>query len=180
MANKRRYVRKAGSKGRFKNNELDSPAAKELFAKGYYKQNQKRIDSAINKYRSRNNIDPTVSNEKIFTDSIKYSGRNFGSKKLAKEAIDRKIYELNGGDLDLYDAKHGGRNREDYGFKDLRKLNGRLDGQFHDYKYSGADFDVEGYYRIAGSDIVIAKIIDRSSGSPYSVWEYMKGTDIGL
>ena len=49
MANKRRYVRKAGAKGRFKNNELDSPAAKEAFAKGFYKQNQKRIDSAINK-----------------------------------------------------------------------------------------------------------------------------------
>lgn len=180
MANKRRYVRKAGSKGRFKNNELDNPAAKELFAKGYYKQNQKRIDSAINKYRARNNIDPTVSNEKIFTDSIKYSARNFGSKKLAKEAIERKIYEFGGGDLDLYDAKHGGRNREDYGFKDLRKLNGRLDGQFHDYKYSGVDFDVEGYYKITGSDIVIAKIIDKSSGSPYTVWEYMNGLDIGL
>ena len=180
MANKRRYVRKAGSKGRFKNNELDSPAAKEAFAKSYYNQHQKRIDSAINKYRSRNNIDPTVSNEKIFTDSIKYSGRNFGSKKLAKEAIDRKIYEFSGGDLDLYDAKHGGRNREDYGFSDLRKLNGKLDGQFHDYKYTGADFDVEGYYRITGSDIIIAKIIDKSSGSPYGVWEYMNGLDIGV
>ena len=180
MANKRRYVRKAGSKGRFKNNELDSPAAKELFAKSYYNQHKKRVDSAINKYRSRNNIDPTVSNEKIFTDSIKYSGRNFGSKKLAKEAIERKIYEFNGGDLDLYDAKHGGRNRENFGFKDLRKLNNRLDGQFHDYKYSGADFDVEGYYKIAGSDTIIAKIIDKSSGSPYSVWEDMKGSDIGL
>ena len=180
MANKRRYVRKAGAKGRFKNNELDSPAAKEAFAKGFYKQNQKRIDSAINKYRAANNIDPTVSNEKIFTDSIKYSGRNFGSKKLAKEAIDRKICELNGGDLDLYDAKHGGRNREDYGFSDLRKLNGKLDGQFHDYKYTGADFDVEGYYRITGSDIIIAKIIDRSSGSQYSVWQYMNGLDIGV
>ena len=180
MANKRRYVRKAGSKGRFKNNELDSPAAKEEFAKKYYGQHQKRIDSAINKYRSRNNIDPTVSNEKIFTDSIKYSGRNFGSKKLAKEAIDRKIYEFSGGDLDLYDAKHGGRNREDYGFSDLRKLNGKLDGQFHDYKYTGADFDVEGYYRITGSDIIIAKIIDKSSGSPYGVWEYMNGLDIGV
>lgn len=180
MANKRRYVRKAGSKGRFKNNELDSPAAKEAFAKNYYKQNQKRIDSAINKYRAANNIDPTISNEKIFTDSIKYSGRNFGSKKLAKKAIERKIYEFGGGDLDLYDAKHGGRNSEDYGFKDLRKLNGRLDGQFHDYKYSGADFDVEGYYRIAGSDIIIAKIIDRTDGSPYTVWQYMNGLDIGL
>ena len=175
MANKRRYVRKAGSKGRFKNNELDSPAAK-----SYYSQHQKRVDSAINKYRSKNNIDPTVSNEKIFTDSIKYSGRNFGSKKLAKEAIDRKIYELGGGDLDLYDAKHGGRNREDYGFSDLRKLNGKLDGQFHDYKYTGADFDVEGYYKITGSDIIIAKIIDKSSGSPYGVWEYMNGLDIGV
>ena len=180
MANKRRYVRKAGSKGRFKNNELDSPAAKEEFAKSYYNQHQKRVDSAINKYRSRNNIDPTVSNEKIFTDSIKYSGRNFGSKKLAKEAIDRKIYEFSGGDLDLYDAKHGGRNREDYGFSDLRKLNGKLDGQFHDYKYTGTDFDVEGYYRITGSDIIIAKIIDKSSGSPYGVWEYMNGLDIGV
>ena len=180
MANKRRYVRKTGAKGRFKNNELDSPAAKELFAKSYYNKHKKRVDSAINKYRSRNNIDPNVSNEKIFTDSIKYSGRNFGSKKLAKEAIDRKIYELGGGDLDLYDAKHGGRNREDYGFSDLRKLNGKLDGQFHDYKYTGADFDVEGYYRITGSDIIIAKIIDRSSGSPYGVWEYMNGLDIGV
>ena len=180
MANKKRYVRKAGSKGRFKNNELDSPAAKEAFAKSYYNQHQKRVDSAINKYRSRNNIDPTVSNEKIFTDSIKYSGRNFGSKKLAKEAIDRKIYEFSGGDLDLYDAKHGGRSREDYGFNDLRKLNGKLDGQFHDYKYTGADFEVEGYYRITGSDIIIAKIIDKSSGSPYGVWEYMNGLDIGV
>lgn len=180
MANKRRYVRKAGSKGRFKNNELDSPAAKEEFAKKYYKQNQKRIDSAINKYRDRNNIDPTVSNEKIFTDSIKYSGRNFGSKKLAKEAIDRKLYEFGGGDLDVYDAKHGGRNREDFGFSDLRKLNGKLDGQFHDYKYTGVDFDVEGYYKITGSDIIIAKIIDKSSGSPYGVWEYMNGLDIGV
>ena len=180
MANKRRYVRKAGSKGRFKNNELDSPAAKEAFAKKYYKQHQKRVDSAINKYRAANNIDPTISNEKIFTDSVKYTGRNFGSKKLAKAAIDRKIYELNGGDLELYDAKHGGRDREKYGFKDLRKLNNRLDGQYHDYKYTGADFDVEGYYKIAGSDIIIAKIIDRSSGSPYSVWQYMNGMDIGL
>ena len=180
MANKRRYVRKAGAKGRFKNNELDSPAAKEDFARKYYKQNQKRIDSAINKYRAANNIDPTVSNEKIFTDSIKYSARNFGSKKLAKEAIERKIYEFGGGDLDLYDAKHGGRNREDYGFKDLRKLNGKLDGKFYDYKYTSPDFDVEGYYRISGSDIIIAKIIDKSSGSPYGVWEYMNGLDIGV
>ena len=180
MANKRRYVRKAGAKGRFKNNELDSPAAKEDFARKYYKQNQKRVDSAINKYRAANNIDPTVSNEKIFTDSIKYSGRNFGSKKLAKEVIDRKIYEFGGGDLDLYDAKHGGRNREDYGFKDLRKLNGKLDGKFYDYKYTSANFDVEGYYKITGSDIIIAKIIDKSSGSPYGVWEYMNGLDIGV
>ena len=180
MANKRRYVRKAGAKGRFKNNELDSPAAKEAFAKGFYKQNQKRIDSAINKYRAANNIDPTVSNEKIFTDSIKYSGRNFGSKKLAKEAIERKIYEFGGGDLDLYDAKHGGRNREDFGFKDLRKLNGKLDGKFYDYKYTSTNFDVEGYYKITGSDIIIAKIIDKSSGSPYGVWEYMNGLDIGV
>jgi len=180
MSNKRRYVRKAGSKGRFKNNELDSPAAKELFAKSYYKQHQKRVDSAVNKYRAAKNIDPAISNEKIFADSIKYSGRNFGSKKLAKEGIDRKIYEFNGGDLDLYDAKHGGRNREDYGFKDLRKLNNRLEGQFHDYKYNGADFDVEGYYRISGSDIIIAKIIDRSDGSPYTVWQYMNGLDIGV
>ena len=60
MANKRRYVRKAGSKGRFKNDELDSPVAKEEYDKKYYKQNQKRIDSAINKYRAANNIDPTV------------------------------------------------------------------------------------------------------------------------
>ena len=180
MANKRRYVRKAGAKGRFKNNELDSPAAKEAFAKGYYKQNQKRIDSAINKYRAANNIDASVSNEKIFTDSVKYSARNYGSKKLAKEAIERKIYELGGGDLDLYDAKHGGRDREAFGFKDLRKLNGRLDGQYHDYKYTGLDFDVEGYYRITGSDIIIAKIIDSSSGSPYGVWEYMNGLDIGV
>ena len=180
MANKRRYVRKVGAKGRFKNNELDSPEVKELFAKSYYKQHKERVDSAINKYRSRKNIDPTVSNEKIFTDSIKYSARNFGSKKLAKEAIERKIYEFGGGDLDLYDAKHGGRNREDFGFKDLRKLNGKLDGKFYDYKFTGVDFDVEGYYEISGSDIVIAKIIDRSSGSPYSVWQYVNRLDIGL
>ena len=68
MANKRRYVRKAGSKGRFKNNELDSPVAKEAFARNYYDQHRKRIDSAINKYRAANNIDASVPNEKIFTD----------------------------------------------------------------------------------------------------------------
>lgn len=180
MANKRRYVRKVGAKGRFKANELDSPAAKELFAKNYYHQHRKRIDAAINRYRDRNNINGSVSNEKIFTDSMKYTGRNFGSKKAAKEAMQRKIYEFSGGDLDVYDAKHGGRNREDFGFSDLRKLNGRLDGQYHDYQYKGNDFEVEGYYKIAGSDVVIAKIIDMSSGSPYEVWEYMDSNDIGL
>ena len=180
MDNKKGYIVNTVAQGRFKKNKLDSPEAKEAFAKKYYNQHQERVDSAINKYRSKNNIDPNISNEKIFTDSIKYSGRNFGSKKLAKEAIDRKIYEFGGGDLDVYNAKHGGRNREDFGFKDLRKLNRRLDGQFHDYKYTGEDFDVEGYYKITGSDIIIAKIIDKSSGSPYGVWEYMNGLDIGV
>lgn len=180
MANKRRYVRKAGSKGRFKPNELDNPEAKEMFAKTYYQQHKKRVDAVINKYRDRQHIDSSISNEKIFADQLKYTGKNFGSKKTAKEAIQRKLYELGGGDLDVYDAKHGGRNREDFGFRDLRKLNGKLNGQYHDYQYKGSDFEVEGYYTIAGSDVVIAKIIDMSSGSPYEVWEYMDGKDIGL
>lgn len=180
MANKRRYVRKVGAKGQFKSNELDSPEAKKLFAEKYYNQHKKRVDAAINNYRKSHNIAPSVTNEKIFTDTIKYSARNFGSKKSAKDYIQKKLFELNGGDLAVYEAKHGARNREDYGFSDLRKLNGRLDGNYHDYKYSEPDFEVEGYYEIKGSDVVIAKIIDKSSGSPYEVWEFKNRDEIGL
>lgn len=176
----KRYVRKPNWKGRFKKIELNTPELKAEFASAYYKAHQKRVDAAINKYRQRTPIYGSVTNEKIFVD--RFNTRNFSSVKKAEEFANEKIYELGGGDLELYKAKHGARNR----FFDLRKINKKLDETYTDYSYDDpmGNYTVMGYYDIKGDvegeDIVLAHIIDTSDGSPYEVWEYMNKDEIGL
>lgn len=168
-------------RGTYKRATYKGPAEKELLAQNYYQKHKKKLDKAIDIYRQGRISDNTVSNEKIFTDLIKYGARDFGSAKQAKEYMERMTAYLEGGDEEWYDAKHG-YNKEIFG--DLRKLN-RHSPVYVDYDYSyfdsEASYTIEGYYETTNPNIVIARITqDNGDGSPFTYWEYRYKDEIGL
>lgn len=165
-------------KQHYKYASFTAPAEKEVFARAYYNKNKKRIDRIIDAYKKSNNINAT--NDKIFVDEMVWGGKNWGSARQAKEAIERKLVKLQGGDTNWYDAKHGA-NRGIFG--DLRKMN-RKKPVYVDYQFGDKDqegFTVDGYYETSDPDIVIANIsYYPSNDSPYEIWEYKYKDEIGL
>ena len=171
---------KARSKrsGRYKYGSINGNAEKEFYLKNYYKQHKATVDRAVEAYKKRKNIPNNVSNEKLSVDRLKY-GRDFGSTKHAKMAVERSLIQMRGEDADWYDAKHGS-NKKIYG--DLRKLN-KFKAKYTDYRYldTSGDWGIEGYYETNISNVVIAmKTVYPSEDSPYSYWEYMYKNEIGL
>ena len=169
---------RAKRSGRYKYGSIKGTVEKENFLKDYYKKHKKAVDKAVENYKKSKGITTTISNEKLFVDKLKY-GRDWGSTKQARMAVERTIVSLNGEDAEWYDAKHGS-NKQIFG--DLRKLN-KFKAKYTDYKFTDAsgDWGVEGYYETTNPDIVIAnKTVYPSKDSPYSYWEYMKKDEIGL
>ena len=86
---------------------------------------------------------------------------------------------MQGIDPRLNEIKREALNREEAGFKDLRKLNKRVSPQ--EIAYNGPD-NIVGYYDIKDSDYVIAHKLDYtfSSKSPTNIYEYITRVDAGL
>ena len=171
MANKRQN-RKTG---KFIRNIVKVDDAR-AYAADYYDKHQKNIDKLLNGKTKRNNKDVFID---LVDDLFDQNRSKYGSKKNLKEGIRGIIDELQGIDPRLNEIKRTAENREEAGFKDLRKLNKRVSNQ--EISYNGPD-NIVGYYDIKGSDYVIVHKLDYtfSSNSPTNVYEYTTRTNAGL
>ena len=171
MANKRQN-RKTG---KFIKNIVKVDDAR-AYAADYYDKHQKSIDKLLNGKTKRNNKDVFID---LVDDLFDQNRSKYGSKKNLKEGIRGIINELQGIDPRLNEIKRTAENREEAGFKDLRKLNKRVSHQ--EISYSGPN-NIIGYYDIKGSDYVIVHKLDYtfSSSSPTDVYEYTSRINAGL
>ena len=167
MANKRQN-RKTG---KFIRNVVRNEEAKE-YAADYYDKHQKSIDRLLNGRTTRNNKEVFID---LVDDLFQQNGVKYNSKKNLRSIID----ELKGIDPRLNEIKRTAENREEAGFKDLRKLNKRV--SYQEISYSGPD-NIVGYYDIKDSDYVIVHKLDYtySSKSPTNLYEYMTRINAGL
>ena len=171
MANKRQN-RKTG---KFIRNVVKVDDAR-AYAADYYDKHQKTIDKLLNGKTKRNNKDVFID---LVDDLFDQNRSKYGSKKTLNEGIKGIINELQGIDPRLNEIKRTAENREEAGFKDLRKLNKRVSPQ--EIYYVGPD-NIVGYYDIKGSDYVIVHKLDYtfSSSSPTNVYEYRTRINAGL
>ena len=171
MANKRQN-RKTG---KFIHNIVKVDDAR-AYAANYYDKHQKIIDKLLNGKTTRNNKDVFID---LVDDLYGQNRSKYTSKKTLNEGIIGIINELQGIDPRLNEIKRKAENREEAGFKDLRKLNKRVSPQ--EIYYIGPD-NIVGYYDIKNSDYVIVHKLDYtySSNSPTNVYEYMTRTNAGL
>ena len=171
MANKRQN-RKTG---KFIRNVVRNEEAKE-YAADYYDKHQKSIDRLLNGRTTRNNKEVFID---LVDDLFQQNGVKYNSKKNLNEGIKGIINELRGIDPRLNEIKREALNREEAGFKDLRKLNKRVSPQ--EIYYSGPD-NIVGYYDIKDSDYVIVHKLDYtySSKSPTNIYEYITRINAGL
>ena len=146
------------------------------YAANYYDKHQKIIDKLLNGKTTRNNKDVFID---LVDDLYGQNRSKYTSKKTLNEGIRSIIDELKGIDPRLNEIKRKAENREEAGFKDLRKLNKRVSPQ--EIYYIGPD-NIVGYYDIKNSDYVIVHKLDYtySSNSPTNVYEYMTRTNAGL
>ena len=171
MANKRQN-RKTG---KFIRNVVKVDDAR-AYAADYYDKHQNTIDKLLNGKTTRNNKDVFMD---LVDDLYGQNRSKYGSKKNLNEGIKGIIDELQGIDPRLNSIKRTAENREEAGFKDLRKLNKRVSPQEIDY--NGPD-GIIGYYDIKGSDYVIVHKLDYtfSSKSPTNIYEYETRVNAGL
>ena len=171
MANKRQN-RKTG---KFINNVVKVDDAR-AYAADYYDKHQKSIDKLLDGKTTRNNKDVFID---LVDDLFDQNRSKYNNKKNLNEGIKGIINELQGIDPRLNEIKRTAENREEAGFKDLRKLNKRVSPQ--EIYYIGPD-NIVGYYDIKNSDYVIVDKLDYtfSSNSPTNVYEYMTRTNAGL
>ena len=146
------------------------------YAADYYDKHQKIIDKLLNGKTTRNNKDVFID---LVDDLFDQNRSKYTSKKSLNEGIKGIINELQGIDPRLNEIKREALNREEAGFKDLRKLNKRISLQ--EISYSGPD-NIVGYYDIKDSDYVIVHKLDYtySSKSPTNIYEYITRIDAGL
>ena len=171
MANKRQN-RKTG---KFIRNVVKVEDAR-AYAADYYDKHQKTIDKLLNGKTTRNNKDVFID---LVDDLFDQNRSRYRSKKTLNEGIRGIINELQGIDPRLNEIKREALNREEAGFKDLRKLNKRV--SFQEISYSGPD-NIVGYYDIKDSDYVIVHKLDYtySSKSPTNIYEYITRINAGL
>ena len=171
MANKRQNIKT----GKFIRNVVKVDDAR-AYAADYYDKHQKTIDKLLDGKTKRNNKDVFID---LVDDLFDQNRSKYGSKKNLKEGIRGIINELQGIDPRLNEIKRTAENREEAGFKDLRKLNKRVSHQ--EISYSGPN-NIIGYYDIKGSDYVIVHKLDYtfSSSSPTDVYEYTTRINAGL
>ena len=171
MANKRQN-RKTG---KFIHNVVKVDDAR-AYAADYYNKHQNSIDKLLDGKTTRNNKDVFID---LVDDLFDQNRSKYTSKKSLNDGIRGIINELQGIDPRLNEIKKTALNREEAGFKDLRKLNKRVSLQ--EISWSGPD-NIIGYYDIKDSDYVIAHKLDYtfSSKSPTNVYEYITRIDAGL
>lgn len=171
MANKRQNIKT----GKFIRNVVKVDDAR-AYAADYYDKHKNTIDKLLNGKTKRNNKDVFID---LVDDLYGQNRSKYGSKKNLNEGIRGIINELQGIDPRLNEIKRTAENREEAGFKDLRKLNKRVSPQ--EIYYIGPD-NIVGYYDIKDSDYVIVHKLDYtfSSNSPTNVYEYMTRTNAGL
>ena len=174
MANARRTKKKQ----RFYYNSAKGPDEKKIVLENYYDKHQKSVNNAVEKYKQRKHIVTNKTNKQIFVDELKNTARDWGSARQAKEAIEKKLVEYRGGDIDWYEARHG-YGKEDFG--DLRKLN-KFKPTYVQYDFEiSYDRNVVGYYTLPISGMKIAKVRYTNNGrSPVEHWEYLYNNEIGL
>ena len=171
MANKRQNKKT----GRFIHNIVKVDDARD-YAADYYDKHQKSIDKLLDGKTTRNSKDVFID---LVDDLFGQNRSKYGSKKNLNEGIKGIINELQGIDPRLNEIKRTALNREDAGFKDLRKLNKRVSPQ--EIPYSGPD-NIIGYYDIKDSDYVIVHKLDYtfSADSPTDLYEYITRINAGL
>ena len=161
--------------GRFIHNvvKIDEAIA---YAANYYDKHQKSIDRLLDGRTTRNKKDVFID---LVDDLFQQNGVKYNSKKNLNAGIRSIIDELQGIDPRLNEIKREALNREEAGFKDLRKLNKRISIQ--EIAYSGPD-NIVGYYDIKDSDYVIVHKLDYtySSKSPMNIYEYETRVNAGL
>ena len=161
--------------GKFIHNVVKVDDAR-AYAGDYYDKHQKSIDKLLNGKTTRNNKDVFID---LVDDLFDQNRSKYTSKKSLRDGIQGIINELQGIDPRLNEIKREALNREEAGFKDLRKLNKRVSLQ--EISWIGPD-NIIGYYDIKDSDYVIAHKLDYtfSSKSPTNVYEYITRIDAGL
>ena len=171
MANKRQN-RKTG---RFIQNIVKVDDAR-AYAADYYDKHQNSIDRLLNGRTTRNNKDVFID---LVDDLFDQNRSKYKYKRTLNEGIRGIINELQGIDPRLNEIKRTALNREEAGFKDLRKLNKRVSPQ--EISYSGPN-NIIGYYDIKDSDYVIVHKLDYtySDNSPTNVYEYITRISAGL
>ena len=161
--------------GRFIHNIVKVDDAR-AYAANYYDKHQKSIDKLLNGKTTRNKKEVFID---LVDDLFDQNRSKYTSKKSLSDGIQGIINELQGIDPRLNEIKRTALNREEAGFKDLRKLNKRVSLQ--EISWSGPD-NIVGYYDIKDSDYVIAHKLDYtfSSKSPTNIYEYITRIDAGL
>ena len=161
--------------GRFIHNVVNHEEAIK-YAAHYYDKHQKSIDRLLNGRTTRNNKEVFID---LVDDLFQQNGVKYNSKKNLNEGIKSILNELQGIDPRLNEIKRDALNREEAGFKDLRKLNKRV--SYQEISYSGPD-NIVGYYDIKDSDYVIVHKLDYtfSSKSPTNIYEYMTKINAGV
>ena len=161
--------------GKFIHNVVKVEDAR-AYAANYYDKHQKSIDKLLNGKTTRNNKDVFID---LVDDLFDQNRSKYTSKKSLNDGIHGIINELQGIDPRLNEIKREALNREEAGFKDLRKLNKRVSLQ--EIYYSGPD-NIVGYYDIKDSDYVIVHKLsyEFSSRSPKNIYEYLTRVDAGL
>ena len=180
MANTRQNKKIGNTKhdkktGKFIHNVVKVEEAR-AYAANYYNKHQESIDKLLDGKTTRNNKDVFID---LVDDLFDQNRSKYTSKKSLNEGIRGIINELQGIDPRLNEIKRDALNREEAGFKDLRKLNKRVSLQ--EISWIGPD-NIVGYYDIKDSDYVIAHKLDYtfSSKSPTNIYEYITRIDAGL
>ena len=161
--------------GRFIHNVVKIDEAR-AYAANYYDKHQKSIDKLLNGRTTRNNKEVFID---LVDDLFQQNGVKYNSKKNLNAGIRSIIDELQGIDPRLNEIKRTAENREEAGFKDLRKLNKRV--SYQEISYNGPD-NIVGYYDIKDSDYVIVHKLDYtySANSPTNLYEYITRINAGL
>ena len=154
--------------GKFIHNVVNHDEAIAYAAK-YYDKHQISIDKLLKGRTTRNKKDVFID---LVDDLFQQNGVKYNSKKNLNAGIRSIIDELQGIDPRLNEIKREALNREEAGFKDLRKLNKKV--SYQEISWSGPD-NIVGYYDIKDSDYVIAHKLDYtySSKSPTNIYEYI-------
>ena len=169
--------------GRFIHNIVKVDDARD-YAADYYDKHQKSIDKLLRGRTTRNKKDVFID---LVDDLFDQNRSKYTSKKTLNAGIQGIINELQGIDPRLNEIKREALNREEAGFKDLRKLNKRISPQeipydgpnnivgYYDIKYSDKDSDKDGDY------VIVHKLdYTYSSKSPTNIYEYITRVNAGL